>query len=222
MSERIRILIVDDHPLIREGLRAVLETQPDLEMVGEACDGYEAVRQALALKPDVIMMDLALPRMGGIDAIREILRAAPGIKVLVLSNYLDDEKVFGALKAGAKGYILKETGAQELRQAVRSVYQGKAALDPAVQRKLVDQLAGTGSNDLLPENDLTQRELEVLRLMAQGYTNPQIAARLSVAEGTVRFHVSNVLRKLGMENRTQAVLYALQKGLAGPESDKRE
>lgn len=222
MGERIRILIVDDHPLIREGLRAVLETQPDMELVGEAWDGNEAVARALALKPDVVLMDLALPHKDGIEAMREILRDMPGVRVLVLSNYLDDEKVFGALKAGAIGYILKETGAQELRQAVRSVYQGKAALDPAVQRKLVDQLAGTGSSDLLPKNDLTQRELEVLRLMAQGYTNPQIAARLSVAEGTVRFHVSNVLRKLGMENRTQAVLYALQKGLTGPVSDPRE
>lgn len=221
MGERIRILIVDDHPLIREGLRAVLETQPDMELVGEAWDGNEAVARALALKPDVVLMDLALPRKDGIEAMREILHGVPGVRVLVLSNYLDDDKVFGALKAGAKGYILKETGSQELRQAVRSVYQGKAALDPAVQRKLVDQLAGISSSDSLPENELTERELEVLRLMARGFTNPQIAARLSVAEGTVRFHVSNVLRKLGMENRTQAVLYALQKGLAGPESDQR-
>src|SRR5512143_274696 len=136
MGERIRILIVDDHPLIREGLRAVLETQPDMELVGEARDGNEAVTRALALKPDVVLMDLALPRKDGIEAIREILRGVPGVRVLVLSNYLDDDKVFGALKAGAKGYILKETGSQELRQAVRNVYQGKAALDPAVQRKL--------------------------------------------------------------------------------------
>lgn len=215
MSETIRILIVDDHPLIREGLRAVLETQPDLELVGEACDGYEAVRQALALKPDVILMDLALPRKDGIEAMREILRSMPGVKVLVLSNYLDDEKVFGALRAGAKGYILKETGSQEVRQAVRNVYQGKAALDPAVQRKLVDQLVGSSVS--LPENELTEREREVLRLMARGFTNPQIASQMSVAEGTVRYHVSNVLRKLGLENRTQAVLYALQRGLAGNE-----
>ncbi len=217
MAEHIRILIVDDHPLIREGLRAVLETQPDMELVGEAVDGIEAVARALALKPDVILMDLALPRKDGIEAMREILRIVPTTRVLVLSNYLDDEKVFGALKAGAKGYILKETNSQELRQAVRSVYQGKAALDPAVQRKLVDQL--TGAIVSQPENELTERELEVLRLMARGFTNPQIASRLSVAEGTVRFHVSNVLRKLGMENRTQAVLYALQKGLAAPESE---
>jgi NarL family two-component system response regulator LiaR len=217
MSEHIRILIVDDHPLIREGLRAVLETQPDLELVGEACDGYEAVRQALALKPDIIMMDLALPRKDGIAAIREILRAAPSIKVLVLSNYLEDEKVFGALRAGAKGYILKETGSQEVRQAVRNIYQGKAALDPAVQRKLVDHVAGSGGNAPVAGDELTERELEVLRLMARGSTNSQIAALLSVAEGTVRFHVSNILRKLGMENRTQAVLYALQRGLASRE-----
>jgi len=217
MSEHIRILIVDDHPLIREGLRAVLETQPDLELVGEACDGYEAVRQALALKPDVIMMDLALPLKDGITAIREILRAAPGIKVLVLSNYLEDDKVFGALRAGAKGYILKETGSQEVRQAVRNIYQGKAALDPAVQRKLVDHVAGNDASAHAAGDELTERELEVLRLMAQGSTNPQIAAQLLVAEGTVRFHVSNVLRKLGLENRTQAVLYALQRGLASRE-----
>ena len=217
MTEHIRILIVDDHPLIREGLRAVLETQPDMELVGEAMDGYEAVTRALALKPDVILMDLALPRKDGIEAMREILRILPAARVLVLSNYLDDEKVFGALKAGAKGYILKETNSQELRQAVRSVYQGKAALDPAVQSKLVDQLTGTIVSQ--PENELTERELDVLRLMARGFTNPQIASQLSVAEGTVRFHVSNVLRKLGLENRTQAVLYALQKGLAGPESE---
>ncbi len=217
MSDRIRILIVDDHPLIREGLRAVLETQSDLELVGEACDGYEAVRQALALKPDVIMMDLALPLKDGITAIREILRAAPGIKVLVLSNYLEDEKVCGALRAGAKGYILKETGSQEVRQAVRNIYQGKAALDPAVQRKLVDHVAGNVASALAAGDELTERELEVLRLMARGSTNPQIASQLLVAEGTVRFHVSNILRKLGLENRTQAVLYALQRGLASRE-----
>ena len=222
MGERIRILIVDDHPLIREGLRAVLETQPDMELVGEAWDGNEAVVRALALRPDVVLMDLSLPRKDGIEAIREIIRGVPSVRVLVLSNYLDDDKVFGALKAGAKGYILKETSSQELRQAVRSVYQGKSALDPAVQRKLVDQLAGMNNSDSRPENDLTERELEVLRLMARGFTNPQIAARLSVAEGTVRFHVSNVLRKLGMENRTQAVLYALQNGLAFPESDQKD
>jgi NarL family two-component system response regulator LiaR len=219
MNERIRILIVDDHPLIREGLRAVLETQPDMELVGEARDGNEAVIRAQTLKPDVILMDLSLPEKDGIEATRQILKNDPTIRVLVLSNYLDDDKVFNVLKAGAKGYILKETFPQDLRQAVRSVYQGKSALDPSIQRKLVDHLSQVNNGDGTADEGLTERELEVLRLMSHGTTNPQIAAKLSVAEGTVRFHVSNILRKLGLENRTQAVLYALQKGLANLDSD---
>jgi len=219
MVERIRILIVDDHPLIREGLRAVLETQPDMELVGEARDGNEAVIRAGALKPDVILMDLSLPEKDGLEATRQILYNDPSVRVLVLSNYLDDDKVFNVLKAGAKGYILKETFPQELRQAVRNVYQGKSALDPAIQRKLVDHLSQVASSDSEGDVGLTERELEVLRLMAQGFSNQQIAENLSVADGTVRFHVSNILRKLELENRTQAVLYALQKGLANLDSE---
>jgi NarL family two-component system response regulator LiaR len=219
MVERIRILIVDDHPLIREGLRAVLETQPDMELVGEARDGNEAVIQAQTLKPDVILMDLSLPEKDGIEATRQILQNDPTVRVLVLSNYLDDDKVFNVLKAGAKGYILKETFPQDLRQAVRNVYQGKSALDPAIQRKLVDHLSQAVASGSASDEGLTERELEVLRLMAQGFTNPQIAGKLSVADGTVRFHVSNILRKLELENRTQAVLYALQKGLANLDGD---
>lgn len=214
MNERIRILIVDDHPLIREGLRAILETQPDMELVGEARDGNEAVARARALKPDVILMDLALPHMDGVEATRQIIGNDPLVRVLILSNYLDDDKVFGVLKAGAKGYLIKETNPQELRQAVRAVYQGKSALDPAVQRKLVDQFAQASNKPASSKDNLTEREQEVLRLMAQGLTNLQIGRKLSIAEGTVRFHVSNVLKKLGLENRTQAVLYAVHNGLA--------
>jgi NarL family two-component system response regulator LiaR len=214
MNERIRILIVDDHPLIREGLRAILETQPDMELVGEARDGNEAVARAQALKPDVILMDLALPHMDGVEATRQIIQNDPLVRVLILSNYLDDDKVFGVLKAGAKGYLIKETNPQDLRQAVRAVYQGKSALDPAVQRKLVDQFAQTTGKSASSKDNLTEREQEVLRLMAQGLTNPQIGHKLSIAEGTVRFHVSNVLKKLGLKNRTQAVLYAVHNGLA--------
>ena len=214
MNERIRILIVDDHPLIREGLRAILETQPDMELVGEARDGNEAVARAQALKPDVILMDLALPHMDGVEATRQIIQNDPLVRVLILSNYLDDDKVFGVLKAGAKGYLIKETNPQDLRQAVRAVYQGKSALDPAVQRKLVDQFAQTNGKSASSKDNLTEREQEVLRLMAQGLTNPQIGHKLSIAEGTVRFHVSNVLKKLGLKNRTQAVLYAVHNGLA--------
>lgn len=219
MDERIRILIVDDHPLIREGLRAVLETQPDMELVGEARDGNEAVSRALTLRPDVVLMDLSLPEMDGVEATRLILEKDPAVRVLVLSNYLDDEKIFSVLKAGAKGYILKEAVPQDLRQAVRSVYQGKSALDPSIQRKLVDHLSQANNSAPSESEGLTDRELEVLRMLAQGFSNPQIAAKISVAEGTVRFHVSNILRKLGLENRTQAVLYALQKGLANLEGD---
>src|SRR5450759_17175 len=218
MNERIRILIVDDHPLIREGLRAILETQPDMELVGEARDGNEAVARAQALKPDVILMDLALPHMDGVEATRQIIQNDPLVRVLILSNYLDDDKVFGVLKAGAKGYLIKETNPQDLRQAVRAVYQGKSALDPAVQRKLVDQFAQTTGKSASSKDNLTEREQEVLRLMSQGLTNPQIGHKLSIAEGTVRFHVSNVLKKLGLKNRTQAVLYAVHNGLADSQS----
>ena len=218
MKERIRILIVDDHPLIREGLRAILETQPDMELVGEARDGNEAIARARALKPDVILMDLVLPLMDGVEATRQIIGNDPLVRVLILSNYLDDDKVFGVLKAGAKGYLIKETNPQDLRQAVRAVYQGKSALDPAVQRKLVDQFAQTNGKSASSKDNLTEREQEVLRLMAQGLTNPQIGHKLSIAEGTVRFHVSNVLKKLGLKNRTQAVLYAVHNGLADSQS----
>lgn len=217
MNERIRILIVDDHPAMREGLRAILETQPDMELVGEARDGIEAVNRARALKPDVILMDLALPQKDGVEATREIMRNDPMARVLILSNYLDDDKVFGVIKAGAKGYIIKEVSPQDLRQAVRAVYQGKSALDPAVQRKLIDQLVQADQKTPSTGDDLTGREREVLRLMAQGFTNLQIAGELSIATGTVRYHVSNVLRKLGFANRTQAVLYAVRSGLVNPE-----
>jgi NarL family two-component system response regulator LiaR len=214
MNERIRILIVDDHPVMREGLRAILETQPDMELVGEARDGNEAVSRARALKPDVIIMDLALPNKDGVEATREIMRNNPLAKVLILSNYLEDEMVFGVIKAGALGYMIKQASPHDLRQAVRTVYQGKSALDPAVQRKLVDRVAQPDQKTPSIGDDLTGREREVLQLMAQGYSNQQIAGELSVEKGTVRFHVSNILRKLGLANRTQAVLYAVQNGLA--------
>jgi len=217
MGDRIRILIVDDHSLIREGLRAVLETQPDMELVGEAHDGREGVARAGALKPDVVLMDMILPLMDGVEATRQIVQNDPGVRVLVLSNYMEDDKVLGVLKAGAKGYLLKDTAPHELRQAVRDVYRGKSALDPTIQRKLVDQMTHPHEKPGRLAEELTHREREVLRLMTEGLTNQQIAARLSLAEGTARFHVSNVLRKLGFPNRTQAVLYALQNGLVTPD-----
>lgn len=219
MSERIRILIVDDHALIREGLRAVLETQPDMELVGEASDGSDGVNMAHIFKPDVVLMDMQLPKMDGVEATRLIIHNDPGIRVLVLSNYMEDDKVLGVLKAGARGYLLKDTGPHELRQAVRDVFHGKSALDPAIQRKLVDQVANPHDKTTSLVESLTAREREVLKLMTEGMTNEQIAARLSLAQGTARFHVSNVLRKMGFPNRTQAVLYALQNGLVTPDKE---
>jgi len=216
MNERIRILIVDDHPVMREGLRAILESQPDMELVGEARDGNEAVNRARALKPDVIIMDLSLPNKDGVEATREIIRNDPQARVLVLTNYLDDDKIFGVIKAGALGYMVKQASPQDLRHAVRMVYQGNSALDPAVQRKLVNQVAQADRKAPANGDNLTDREREVLQLMARGLTNLQIAGELSIEKGTVRYHVSNILRKLGFANRTQAVLYAVQNGLAKP------
>jgi two-component system, NarL family, response regulator LiaR len=219
MSERIRILIVDDHALIREGLRAVLETQPDMELVGEARNAEEGVTKAHTLRPDVVLMDMNFPKPDGIEATRQILHNDPAIRVLVLSNYMEDENVLGVLKAGAKGYLLKDTAPQELRQAIRNVFQGKSALDPAIQRKLVDQVAHPLEKTNLLLDSLTKREREILILIAEGLSNQEIARKLSLAEGTARFHVSNVLHKLGLPNRTQAALYALQNGLMNPDRD---
>jgi NarL family two-component system response regulator LiaR len=216
MNERIRIMIVDDHPVMREGLRAILESQSDMELVGEAKDGNEAVNRARVLKPDVIIMDLSLPNKDGVEATREIIHNDPAVRVLVLSNYIDDDKVFGVIKAGALGYMVKQVSPQDLRQAVRMVYQGKSALDPAVQRKLVDQVAQADRKAPSIGDNLTHREREVLQLMARGFTNLQIAGELSIEKGTVRYHVSNILRKLGFANRTQAVVYAVENGLAKP------
>lgn len=214
MPEPIRILIVDDHALVREGLRAVLETQKDMELVGEARDGEEAVARAAELQPDLVIMDLVIPRKDGVTATREILRHNPRIKVLVLSSYLDDEKINNVLHSGAMGYLLKDSNPQELLQAIRTIYWGKSAFDPAVQRKLVDQLNRGVGESPAADPPLTEREIEVLRLMAQGASNSQIAQKLSLAEGTVRFHVSNILGKLHLASRTQAALYAVREGLA--------
>jgi NarL family two-component system response regulator LiaR len=215
MTHPIRILIVDDHAVVREGLRAVLETQSDMEIVGEARDGEEAVAQALLHKPDVVIMDLVMPRLDGAEATRAILSHLPATHILVLSSFTEDDKVLKVLRSGALGFQLKESNTPELMQAIRAVSEGKTALDPSIQRKLMEQLnRGSASEPASPEDDLTERELEVLRLMAQGASNQQIARSLTLAEGTVRFHVSNILSKLHLHNRTQAVLYALQKGLA--------
>ena len=213
MTENIRILIVDDHSIVREGQRALIETEPGLELVGEAADGLEAVQLARSLQPDVIMIDLIMPRMGGIEAIEQIKSQNSAASILVLTSFAEDEKVYSAIKAGALGYRLKDASPQELLTAIREVYQGEPSMDPAIAHKLMRELQR--SSDLPPtEEPLTEREVEVLKLVAQGKPNQEIAETLVISERTVRTHVSNILSKLHLANRTQAALYALREGLA--------
>jgi NarL family two-component system response regulator LiaR len=213
MADDIRVLIVDDHAIVREGLRWLMATEPGLELVGEAADGVEAVEKARDLHPDVILMDLIMPRMDGIAATAAITSAQPETHVLVLTSFAEDEQVFPAIKAGALGYLLKDTSPHALLRAIRDVNGGTPSMHPVVARKLLQELQR--SSELPPtEEPLTAREVEVLRLVARGLSNEDIAARLYIGERTARTHVSNILRKLHVANRTQAALYALREGLA--------
>ncbi len=213
MSENIRVLIADDHPLIREGLRGLLAAEPDLELVGEAADGSEAVEKTNQLRPDVVLLDLLMPVKSGIEAIIEIKEKDPAARILVLTSFADDEQVFPALRAGALGYLLKDSSPQDLLRAIRSVYRGESSLHPAIARRLVLQFSQPAV-DSTPENPLTQREVEVLKLVAEGLSNQNIADELFVSERTVGKHVGNILEKLHLANRTQAALYALREGLS--------
>jgi NarL family two-component system response regulator LiaR len=218
MTETIRILIADDHAIVREGLRALIAAKPDMELVGEAADGVEAVLKARSLQPDVVLMDLVMPRKDGIEAIGEIKRENPEARILVLTSFAEDDKVFPAIKAGALGYLLKDSSPQELLQAIREIYRGESSLHPTIARKLVRELSQPSD---LPatEEPLTEREVEVLSLVARGLSNQEIADRLVVSERTVRTHVSNILDKLHLANRTQAALYAVREGLVSPNSN---
>jgi NarL family two-component system response regulator LiaR len=212
MSTPIRVLIVDDHEIVRKGIRALLATKRDIQVVGEAKDGAEAVAQAQTLRPDVILMDL-MPRMNGIQATSEITTRQAEARVLILTSFAADEQVFPAIKAGALGYLLKDSGPQELVQAIRQVFRGEPSLDPSIARKVLSELSAPPQKPLTPD-PLTQRELEVLRLVAQGKSNKEIAEQLVIADETVHTHVSNILNKLHLASRTQAALYALKEGIA--------
>ncbi len=211
MSEKVRVLIADDHAVVRQGLRAFLEVQDDLAVVGEAGDGAEAVRLAATLSPDVVVMDLVMPRLDGIEAIRQIQAAGSGAKVIVLTSFADDQKVFAAVRAGAAGYLLKDVRPQELIDGIRTVMRGEALLNPVVAAKLMQEFA----QDARPAaaQMLTEREMDVLRLIARGRSNKEIALDLGVAEKTVKTHVSNILGKLHLADRTQAALYAVKERL---------
>ena len=212
MSTIIRILVCDDHPIVREGLVAILSTQEDFEVVGEADSGKDMLEKAQELKPDILLLDLEMPEMDGAEALRQLKDSFPDIQAIIFTAYDTDERILGALQAGAKGYLLKGAPRAEIFQAIRIVSQGGSLLQPVVASRLLQHFAhqGTASNlaDLL-----TDREMEVLNLLAQGATNREISERLVISERTAKFHVSSILGKLGVSNRTEAVTTAAQMGL---------
>jgi DNA-binding NarL/FixJ family response regulator len=211
VGEPIRVLVVDDHAVVREGLRTFLELQEEIEVVGEAADGREAVRTAAELRPDVILMDLVMPRLDGVAAMRELRRRLPSSRVIVLTSFAEDDRLLPAIQAGAAGYLLKDVEPRELARAVRSAHAGEALLDPAVAARLVDAIAQPPGES--PPDRLTARERQVLGLIARGLSNKLIARELGISEKTVKTHVGHVLAKLGVTDRTQAALHAVRAGL---------
>jgi DNA-binding NarL/FixJ family response regulator len=213
--ERIRILLVDDHAVVREGLRAFLALQDGFEIVGEAADGEEAVERASELEPDVILMDLVMPKLDGVSAMRELRRRGGSAHVIVLTSFLDDDRLLPALEAGAAGYLLKNSQPTELARAVRAAQAGEAIIDPTAAARLVTVLSGSGQGrrGATRLDQLTDREREVLLLIAQGRANKRIALELGISEKTVKNHVGHVLAKLGVTDRTQAAVLAVQEGL---------
>ena len=240
MTGRVRVLAADDQRVVREGLAMLLGLLPDVEVVGTAADGEEAIALAAELRPDVVLMDLRMPRLDGAEATRRLRERCPGIQVIVLTTYADDNSVIDALRAGARGYLTKDAGAAEIRRALHDVTSGRAVIDPAVQGHLVDAIAtgppaqpgrlgqpgqlgpaGQADQPRVPggpaaETGLTPREAEVLTLIAEGLSNAEIAGRLVVSEATVKSHVNHLLAKIGVRGRAQAVSYAYRHGLTGP------
>lgn len=207
----ISVLLVDDHAVVRQGLCAFLNLQDDIDIVGEASDGQEAVEMVKELLPDVVLMDLIMPRMDGIEATREVRRLSPGTQVLVLTSFAEDDKVFPAIKAGAMGYQMKDVSPADLADAIRAVHRGETPLHPEIAKKLMREFADP-ARSTLQRDDLTEREQEVLSLIAQGMSNREIAERLVLSPKTVKTHVSNILSKLHLADRTQAAIYALRQG----------
>jgi NarL family two-component system response regulator LiaR len=205
--------LVDDHAIVRKGIKALLATESDFSIIGEAENGEQAVEMATTLNPDVVLMDLEMPTMDGIEATRQLAQLRPETRILVLTSFATDDKVFPAIKAGAHGYLLKDSGPGELIESLRKVGAGESSLHPAIAKKLLQELSRP-SEAPPTEDPLTERELEVIRLVAKGMNNQEIADDLVISEATVRTHVSNILGKLHLASRTQAALYALREGLA--------
>jgi NarL family two-component system response regulator LiaR len=213
MSDPISVLLVDDHALVRQGVRAFLITQPDITVVGEAGSGEEAVKLSAQHIPDVILMDLLMPDMDGVEATRRVKQISPRSQVVVLTSYHEDEHIFPALKAGALSYILKDVSAEELASAVRKAAMGEAVLHPRVAARVIKELQGRRAEAINPFTELSEREFEVLKLIADGMSNAEMAAKLVLSEKTIKGHVSNILSKLHLADRTQAAVYAWREGV---------
>lgn len=221
MSEKIRVYITDDHQIVRRGIRQLLSTEAGIEVVGEASNGKEAVMDMVRLKPDIVLMDLVMPVMDGIEAIRQIKASHPSIQILVLTSFATDDKVFPAIKAGALGYLIKDTSPEELVSAIRQVYKGEPTLHSSIAQKLLKEISHASERPASPD-PLTEREVEVLKLIARGLSNQEIAETLVVSVATVYTHVSKILDKLHLASRTQAALYALREGLASLDDNENQ
>jgi DNA-binding NarL/FixJ family response regulator len=208
----IKILIADDHPVVREGLFAMLSREVDFEVVGEAKDGVEAVNKTKELSPDVVLMDLRMPEMDGVEAMRQIKSVMPDVKFIILTTYSDDEYIFSGIGAGARAYLLKDAPRDDLFKAIRAVYRGESLIQPVVASKLLDRFSELSRRTPSGE-ELSGRELEILCLMAKGAANKEISAQLGIAQSTVKTHISNIFQKLGVNDRTEAVTQAIKKGI---------
>lgn len=216
MEEVIRVMLVDDHAVVRQGLKAFLATEEGIEVVGEASNGKEAVALAAQLQPDVVLMDLVMPELDGIGATEAIKQGSPGIDVIAMTSFIEDEKVFGAMRAGATGYVLKDADPDEVVHAIRSAVAGEVHLDPRVARRLMEELNPSRPRHVPVQEALSEREVEVLKLVARGFSNQRIAEELIISPKTAKTHVSNILSKLGLASRTQAAVYALKEKLITP------
>ncbi|MFC1929859.1 response regulator [Chloroflexota bacterium] len=212
MSAKIRIMITDDHPVVREGLSAMLSSEQDFEVVGEAVNGKEAIEKARNLKPDVALMDLRMPEVDGVEAMRQIRLDNPDVKFIVLTTYDNDEYIFRGIEAGARAYLLKDSPREEMFRAIRVVSEGGSLIEPAVAGKVLDRFAQLSRQVQVPES-LSEREVEVLRLIAKGYGNKIIATSLSISESTVKTHIQSIFNKLEVNDRTEAVTEAIKKGI---------
>jgi two-component system, NarL family, response regulator LiaR len=213
MTEYINVLLVDDHSIVRQGIRTFLETQPDLVVIGEAASGEEATQLATELAPDVVLMDLSMPGLGGIEAIRQIKKMSPHSQIVVLTSFQEDEYIFPTLRAGALSYVMKDIQARDLANTIRQAHRGESILHPRVAARVVQELRGARKDTPNVFTELSDREMDVLRLIAHGDSNATIAQKLSISEQTVKGHVSNILGKLHIADRTQAAVFAWQQGV---------